>query len=297
MRYMKIKNDVSKKILSNIQKRNNKVYTNEIDIAIATDTNFIRQTQILISSFENILSNVNLHILNISLSEEDVNRIKKIAPVNVKINNIKISKDDLNNLKINKKWPIEAWARVLIPKIFCNKILLYLDVDCIVVDDISELFINDNFVICGVESPYYLRQENLKINKGVNSGVLLLNCNYLTNENFTKKILDYGKCNMNSLTMPDQDSINYISQNYMFFLNPEYNVMNFMLGLNYFRIKYKLNKRYYTKREILNAIENPKIIHFNGGPLSRPWLQTGKEHPYKVIYNYYNKKVMDLENE
>ena len=49
MRYMKIKNDVSKKILSNIQKRNNKVYTNEIDIAIATDTNFIRQTQIWIS--------------------------------------------------------------------------------------------------------------------------------------------------------------------------------------------------------------------------------------------------------
>lgn len=297
MKYRKLKKYTSKKILDIIKNRNNSVFTNEINIVISTDVNFIRQAQILILSLENVLAKVNLYILNISLNEENINKLRKVAPSNVVVNDIKISKSDLSNLKINKKWPIEAWARVLIPKLFVGKIVMYLDVDCIVVDDISELFENNNFVISGVESPFYLKQKNLMINRGVNSGVLLLNCNYLTNNNFTKKILQYGKDNENLLIMPDQDSINYITQNYMFYMNPKYNVMNFMIGSSYFRIKYKLRKKYYTKEEILNAVENPKIIHFNGGPLARPWQSIGKEHPYKIVYDYYYSRVRSLENE
>ena len=40
------------KTLSNIQKRNNKVYTNEIDIAIATDTNLLGKHKFLFHRFQ-----------------------------------------------------------------------------------------------------------------------------------------------------------------------------------------------------------------------------------------------------
>lgn len=297
MRYFIVKKFIVKKILLNIKNKERKKYLQEIDIAISTNSKFLRQTQILISSLENVNAKVNLHILNISLTDYEIQLIRKILPNNVKLNNIKLSAEELKQLKINKKWPIEAWARTLIPKLLTNKMVLYIDVDCIIVDDISELFKQDNITICGVKSPYYLRKKSSYIKQGVNSGFLMMNCKFLEKNHFTEHVLEYGKKNKNSLLMPDQDSINSVCKNYMMYLYPNYNVMNFMVGNSYLRITYNLREKYYKKSEILSAIYNPKVIHFNGGPLSRPWISNGRKNPYTAIYKYYDKKVEEKLNE
>ena len=48
---------------------------------------------------------------------------------------------------------------------------------------------------------------------------------------------------------------------------------------------------YYTQKEFYDALYNPIIIHFNGGPFARPWFTNGIKHPYYKLYQYYSKKI------
>ena len=138
-------------------------YKNEINIAISTNDTFIEQTLVFVLSLENIFCRVNLYVLNINLSEEAIKKIEKNCPENVEINIINIDSSRLENLKISKKWPMEAWARVLIPELINKNYVLYSDVDCIVIDNIVDLLKYKNNLLAGVRSTYYYDEHYIKM--------------------------------------------------------------------------------------------------------------------------------------
>ena len=289
--YLKYRLIRSKNILKNTVKTY-QATNKEVYIAICVNEGFISQASVLIKSMINIRSRIKLYILNISLNNQHINLLRQICPINVTIEEIRIDAKELVNLPISNKWPIEAWARILIPKyIQCNRVL-YLDSDCVIVDDIRELFTCDlnDYWIAGVQSPFAKeRSEAIGCDrKGINSGVCLMNLDKLREGNFIEKVIEYGTNNFDKLVMPDQDSINYICRGRILSLDPKYNLMNIFLAYNHKAFADKINDLYYDKIKYNEAKNFPKIIHYNGGPFERPWNKGGVPHPYREIYKYYS---------
>jgi lipopolysaccharide biosynthesis glycosyltransferase len=269
-----------------------KITDNEtISIAISTNNVFVRQTKIMIASLENAGCFVKLYILNVSLNDKELEDIRKAVPSNVQIVVIPINASNLGKLKISEKWPIEAWTRILIPELIEEETVIYLDVDTIVVDKLTSLTKEPISPIAGVLSTYYFR-ANLadKLPNAVNSGVLVMNKKELMAIDFSNKILKFARMNPEKLQMPDQDSINMVCRCCMKNIAPRFNAMNYFYSHTFRTISEYTKQGYYTKEDFRDALCKPAIIHFNGGPFARPWVEKGIKHPYYKIYRYYDKK-------
>ena len=274
-------------------KSGNKVLSNDrISIAISTNNVFIQQTKIMIASLENIGCLVNLYILNVSLNDKELEDIRNSAPSNVQIVIIPINSSALIKLKISEKWPIEAWTRILIPELIDDEIVIYLDVDTIVVDNLMSLTKEKTNPIAGVLSTYYFRTGLYdKMPNAVNSGVLVMNKKDLISMDFSDNILQFARMNPDKLQMPDQDSINMVCRYCMKNIPPRFNVMNYFFSHTYKTISKYTKQGYYTKEDFDAALHKPAIIHFNGGPFARPWVANGIKHPYYKIYKYYDQRI------
>ncbi len=282
-----------KKILKRIKGKKIIHHEKRIAIAISTNNTFIRQAKVMIASLENAGCIVDLYILNINLIDEEIENIKKAVPDNVNINLVKITEKALHKLKISKKWPIEAWARILIPELIDEDIVIYLDVDTVIVDSLLPLIEKMTTApIAGVLSTYYFKSGLSSVMPhAVNSGVLILHKKELNVLNFSNKILSYAKENSEKLRMPDQDSINMVCKNHMKNILPRFNAMNYFYANTYRTISRDTASGYYTKKDFNMALFHPAILHFNGGPFARPWMKKGIKHPYYKIYQHYNIKI------
>ncbi|NQG97478.1 hypothetical protein HO675_05165 [Streptococcus suis] len=290
--YCKIRFFIQRQLLRHLAEQKEVQKDSIITIAISTNHTFISQAKIMIASLENAGCLVKLFILNIGLTEAEIESLCKLAPSNVKVIPILIDANLLQKLKISKKWPVEAWSRVLIPDILVEEKVLYLDVDTIVVDKLLPLFQQEASPIAGVKSTYYSKNgKSEMIPNAVNSGVLLMETSELKKLEFSVKVFEYAKSNVDLLQMPDQDSINMVCRNFMTNIEPRYNVMNFFFVHTFNTISKHSKKSYYEKFDFNNALFNPAILHFNGGPFARPWLKKGIKHPYYKVYRYYEEKV------
>lgn len=282
-----------KKLLKRIKSKKSIQYKKRIAIAISTNNSLIDQAKVMIASLENAGCIVDLYILNINLTDEEIENIKKTVPDNVNINLIKIDEKALYKLKISNKWPIEAWARILIPELVDEDIVIYLDVDTVIVDSLVPLIETMNTdPIAGVLSTYYFKYGLSSVMPhAVNSGVLVMHKKELNALNFSNCILSYAKENPEKLRMPDQDSINMVCRNYIKNILPRFNAMNYFYAKTYRTISRDIDSGYYTKKDFDMALFQPAILHFNGGPFARPWINKGIKHPYYKIYKYYKIKI------
>lgn len=289
LNYLYIRSRMQKIILKKI--KNKKCIINEtINIAISTNEKFIEQTLVFISSLENCGCNVKLYVLNINLSNILLEKMNSISPSNVTIIEKKINQKLINDLLVSDKWPIEAWARILIPQIIDEKYVIYMDVDCVVIENISKLCEKySGYTLSGVRSSYYYNEHYKK--NGINSGVIIMNIEKLKTFHFTEKVMEYARKNVDKLVMPDQDSINSVCSNEIGIMPLKYNVMNFLFANTANIIEKKINDKYYDEEDYKEAIFKPSIIHYNGGPFARPWKNKGVKHPYYKVYKYYLRKI------
>lgn len=151
-----------------------------------------------------------------------------------------------------------AYYRILIPNLLpktVNKVL-YLDCDTIVENDLNGLFMMDlsKHALAAVEDEITLKSDfkNLKKrlripknNSYFNSGVMLLNLEFMRNNNLTKKILDFLHKNNERIVLHDQDGLNAILYNHWIKIPETYNYIN----------NFEL---------IFSKNINPKIVHFAG---------------------------------
>ena len=284
------------KILRKIKKnnlQNEKEINKEIALAISTNSKFIVQAKIMLASLKNAGCMIKVYILNINLNSDEIESMKNVVPDNVKLNLIKVDKKILDKLKISSKWPVEAWARILIPKLIDEDMVIYLDVDTVIVDSLIPLI--DTVItnpIAGVLSTYYFQSGLSSVMPhAVNSGVLVMHKKELNKLDFSDNILRYAKEYVEELQMPDQDSINMVCKDYMKNVVPRFNAMNFFYANTFRTISKHTVHGYYTKKDFDMALFRPAILHFNGGPFARPWEKKGIKHPYYKIYQYYSKII------
>jgi len=152
-----------------------------------------------------------------------------------------------------------TYYRILIPDLLPKSIkkVLYLDCDTIVENDLTGLFSMDlskNALaavedVGAVKSDFKMLKKRLKIpekNSYFNSGVMMMNLEFMRKNSSGKKIVSFLKRNTAKVVMHDQDGLNAVLFNHWIKIPETYNyiIMNNSL--------------------IFDKHANPKIIHFAG---------------------------------
>ena len=142
----------------------------------------------------------------------------------------------------NTKYSQLSYIRCYFSKILNEEKILYIDADAIVVDNIKELWNTNikNKALAGVheggEWSKHLGIEGMD-NKYINSGVLLMNLDYIRKEKLDDAMIDL--LNQKYYAYPDQDVINIVCKD---------------------KIRYVSN--IYNSAETTGIVEDAKIIHY-----------------------------------
>lgn len=283
--HLKIK-ELERTIVNNadvIQKPNN------INICFATDNNYAQHCGVAIAS---LLMNtktskaIDIYILNDgSLSRKNKKRLialKKLYPKTT-IYILKVEKELFQNLPIieGSHFTEATYYRFIIPQLLdkINKII-YLDSDLIIKDDIENLYninLNGNFI--GAVQDIIGRDNQIRLNLNhkkyyCNAGVLILDLEKMRNNNISEKLFSWSKENSQKIKWQDQDVINVVLENDIFYLDLSWNYQHFPDS----------TQKDFTQEDEQKAEKNPKIIHYIGH--IKPWdCRINRKFGY--LYFYY----------
>ena len=160
--------------------------------------------------------------------------------------------------------------------------VLYIDSDIIFKGSITELYNTDisNYATAAIEDA----PNNNPLRLGYdpkfsyfNAGVQLLNLDYLRLIDFTKKALDYIKFNSEKIVLHDQDVMNALLHQHVYFLPIKWNMLDC-----YYIKPYRISEKYMSN--IKKSQNDAVIIHFSG-PI-KPW-HYGCRHPLKKLYSKF----------
>lgn len=183
---------------------------------------------------------------------------------------------------------LAAYLRLFIPLYLPQDVkkALYVDCDVIFEGSIGELYDTDlsAYVLAGVpdapnESPARLGYDSKE--GYFNSGLLLLNVEWLRGMQFTEKALAYIRDHKDRIVFHDQDVMNALLHGTVFFLPLKWNLLDC-----YYR-----NPPFIAEKNLaeLEACKHhPVVVHFSG-PL-KPW-HFGCHHPLRHLYFKYSKLI------
>lgn len=205
---------------------------------------------------------------------------------------VKLPEEDLGSvLGVNlKDLPVGQWNTMMYYKLFIPTVLpreidrcLFLDVDIIINDDISELYnwrLGEAVIAAAEDMPdcveikrrIGLSQED----KYINSGVMVCDLEKWREEERKNHIFGFVK-SVESIIINEQDVIALYFRKKLSFLPIRWNMTTF-----YFLRKPKIFDKYLP--DLYEAKRNPGIIHF-AAPI-KPWFKDCT-HPYRHLYKKY----------
>lgn len=268
----------------------------EINICLSSDDNYAQHLAVTITSIlKNAKKSDNLffHILDGGITDENKLKIKKLK----KIRDFFIEYNDIDT-EIFKKFPLisnhistATYFRYMISTIFPHlKKIIYLDVDIVVNDSLSELYETniDEYYMAGVEDVGYVHHR-LYDNRlhykffYINAGVLLINIARWRAENIQEKLFEYTVNNFERIQMcMDQDVLNAVLHKKCLPLDYKWNVQN-----SFYRTDLEVATNG-NSRQILEAAKNPSIIHF-AGPI-KPWTKYA-DFPMAYLYRKHLRQT------
>jgi lipopolysaccharide biosynthesis glycosyltransferase len=204
---------------------------------------------------------------------------------NFNLNTYYFNIEDLNKWHTSYHIKGEAYIRLFAPSILPKSLekILYLDVDLIVIDDLSDLWKTDlgNYALAAAPDPFGAsRRGPLGIPNDacyVNSGVLLLNLAKWRSDNLSARLADYIEREGSNLLFHDQDAINAVLHPAIKSLSYRWNYQAKMLRLPRFTPLADL-------AAIREAGRSPAIIHYTSA--RKPWLFV-MAMPAKRLYRRY----------
>ena len=302
---LKIK-DLQRTSISNsdiIQNQNN------INICFSTDNNYAQHLGVAIASVlktTKTKKGIDIYVLiDRNFKKKNKKKLKRIERLkkNSTINFITIDESLFKNFPLlsDQHFTIPTYYRYIIPKLL-NKInkLIYLDCDLIVKEDIEKLYnidIGENYIGAVQDTLCYENQKRLNLIKGkyyCNAGVLILNLKKLRKDNIPEKLIKWTQKNATRIKWLDQDVINCVLEDGIYYLDLGWNFQHFPGDIIRFE-----------KEEFNRVKKHPKIVHYIG--YIKPWDCTiGRLYgylyfqyllftpwKYKIII-YFIKKIIYL---
>lgn len=248
----------------------------EINIAMATDDNYVFPTSVAIKSvvMNKKDENLNFYVFYINLKNENKELLQKCSSNTVNIRLISIKDEvipNLGSIYVSKTSLIRLFIYKYLP-IDVNKIL-WLDGDILALDSLMELYDTDieNYYFAGYKDAKIKKidYERLNLNltyKYINVGVLLINISKLREFDFESMVNNFVNDSKYVLSYLDQDIINKL------FLDK--NKIKVIDNYNRF------NK--YADMVRLSEIKRNNIclLHYEG-PHNKPWKGSACRHYYR----------------
>lgn len=230
-------------------------------------------------------------LLTDGLSDDNANKLNGFC--NAHGSTLRIVKPEQDYCSIDlTKLPVGQWNTMMYYKLFIPQVLpltadrcLFLDVDMVINDDISQLYHQDigSYAIFAAEDTpdCIAHKQRLGLEKDdtyINSGVML--CNLIRWREMEKQrpIFDYVATIKHIITN-EQDVIAMYFQGMIRLLPIRWNMTTF-----YFSRRPIIFSKYLP--QLRDARRNPGIIHF-ASPI-KPWFRDS-QHPYRHLYRRYLK--------
>lgn len=270
--------------------------TEQKSIVFVADNNYILQFLVTLQSLlDNNNENFTIFLITCELSEENKQHLTKWENNNfTKINLLQIDSSELDWLKcMERTWSRFMFLKLYIPYLVPKDIkkIIYLDVDMLIVDNITNLFnINiNNYALAAVEDTPDCIKHKKRCNipeksPYINSGVMILNLEMWRQAAENDLFWSFIKENSKKFAINDQDVINYVFQNKIKTIPLRFNVTNHCFG-------FKPNVLPYHKKQLKEVYQHPAIIHFTNW--NKPWIK-GNYHLYKKKWQETEKKICNI---
>lgn len=241
-------------------------------VAFGVDSIFIKASVVSMLSFIENNDGVffDFNIITSSIDSKDINFINELTFDNYAITIHIINEHFFDGYQEKENLPISMYYRLLIPYILHihTDRVLYVDADTLCLGSIVNLFTIDmkGNIIAAVKdsgsASNDAKKENICSTGYFNSGVMLINTKSWVSEDVLKIFNE--KIFSRDYKYPDQDVLNIILSDRVYYLNDCYNTF-FSDG----------------KLDLTNVV----IVHFVGSP--KPWHSWCENN--KLYLSYYNK--------
>lgn len=264
----------------------------EMNIGINIDDNYIQHAMAMLCSIceNNRNHNITLHVLHKNLSNQAKCILERLLiRYGNQVRFYEVDEYPLNGVQFRKKNPLSmaAYYRLLLAEVLPQNIekVLYLDVDLLVLKDISEIFsleIDDYALAATLDAFPYSDQHRMQLHmqadqKTFCSGVMLVNLKYWRNHDVTNGLLEYSKRHREVVFLHDQDVLNYYFKGKWFLLPPKWN--------RYAFLNRALRCEGYRLFDYKEYTLDPVILHYAAADM-KPWyncLIPQKKHYVKYL--------------
>lgn len=269
---------------------------NPVTVFYACDDRYIPYLSVsLLSLIENASESTqyNINVLCDGIEKENENIITAMSQNNISIKFVDVSdqiRGIASSLSLRDYYSLSIYYRIFIPELFPDvDKAIYLDSDTVVLKDISELYnidVGDNLV-AAVQDMVVASEEvfrtyadmgvGVKYEKYFNSGVLLMNLREMRCESLQNKFIHMLRTYHFDTICPDQDYLNVICKDKVFYLGTEWNKMSVDSS----------------------PCGELRLIHYN--MFFKPWLYSGvlyQEYFWKYAENspFYGDIICERDN-
>ncbi|UTX36761.1 glycosyltransferase [Ligilactobacillus salivarius] len=252
----------------------------KISIALCTDENLVKHIGTLLYSVdENTSSFVDTYIIYDNLSEKSLKKLTSLNDIlaTVTVHMIKVldkQQEKLSKISLeNTGLPVTSCYRFILPDLLPSlDRIIYLDVDTLVLSDLTELWRTD------LEGKFIgvAKDELINLNGGLkivyerkayfNSGMLLMDLNLFRKYDICSNLIDFAIDIAEYCEYGDQDILNYY----------------FMDGYKLLDTKWNCGRKFLEDRE-----KEVGIVHFYG--LEKPWNN--------IVYSFYvRENIINMEH-
>lgn len=265
-------------------------------IVYASDDNFSEIMGVsIVSLFENNknIEEIVVYILDSGIKSKNKDRIESVfrkynrpSPLWIKATNI----NDVLGMNVKQdRGSLSQFARLFISSVLPADLgrVLYMDCDVIIDRSLDELWNMDmkgKIVAALLDAFAPLYRKNLGLEKNdimFNSGVMLIDLKRWKEEHIEDKILKLIRKYSGQVPQGDQGALNAVLSHETALVHPKFNSITIFYDFSYENMLiYRKPPVFYSKEEIMEAVNNPVIIHFTTSFLSRrAWIE-GSDHLY-----------------
>ncbi len=258
--------------------------TKVIPVVFSTDENYAPFVSACVESIRGNSSKEYLYevyVFNVGLPERIIKTLEAATAENISVKCVDVSSNIesiADRLYSHSYFSREMYYRILIPEVLSQyDKVIYLDCDMIVLGDLSELYnmdIGDNCIAAcrnlmhSKMRDYVENDLHLNSDRYINSGMLVINCKSFIEQNIRDLIFEEIKLH-DVLRYPDQDLINLVCKDKIYYLPLKWNYLWHLERLNKSSnnelklIEADLAEYKQTKSDIC-------IMHYTGD--KKPWF-------------------------
>lgn len=272
-----------------------------MNILCSTDTNYVPFCGVMLTSlFENNKEkDIIVYVLTNDLSKSAEGKLNELATYySQQIRIVRVDESAFNNCPIdalNDHVSIATYFRLATADLLPRNIdrILYLDCDIIVAGALGEFYGSDFdgkacVVVRDEASELDMPYERLNIIKDdkpyFNAGVILMDLDYWRFNSLSIKFMEYITQHKEHLAFHDQDTLNVVLRNQVKFDHTKFNLQRGFVVKSVFDQEIEQHKK-----EILEAMESPVIIHYTGK--GKPWMVHDRNPLNRIWISYFKKSL------